>query len=187
MAKNAMLRYIGIIASIFLCSFFFGVHTSYGQAVPVSGTLDSNNIGSIYLSGNNGGASGTDAYQVNATVSSGTVILSGWGWSPSIGWVSFNTVDVATCPGGGAISFPVSGGAATGYARAIAGGSATSGGWNGCLSASGTNGGINAATGASANATYSVTYSNGVLSGFGWGSPGSSCSPFSGCQVFGGA
>jgi len=60
--------------------------------------------------------------------------MSGYAWSSNIGWISFNTSDTTGCPSGSCQArFNAQTGDVTGWARAIAGGSAQSGNWDGWI------------------------------------------------------
>ena len=95
-------------------------------------------------------------YGVVANTSTGN--LSGYAWSSTYGWLSFNSSDVSGCP-----SAPCqpnvnpSTGATTGWARFIAAPAGTTGVWNGWVHLTGSN--------------YAVTYSSATqqFSGYAWG------------------
>jgi hypothetical protein len=84
--------------------------------------------------------------------------LTGYAWSDNIGWVSADHTDVAYCESnyGGGDPQIQSNGQLTGWLRALAGNTAQSGGWDGCISLSGTNYGVTVASG-------------GAFSGYAWG------------------
>ncbi len=67
----------------------------------------------------------------DAAISTGT--LSGYAWSPNIGWISFNDSDVRVCGPGPVIDFQT--GVIKGFARALSGNQSNiiSGGWSGCI------------------------------------------------------
>lgn len=199
---NKTFKFLGLTVGLFVGAFFLMPTHSFAQTnstQALTGTLSSANIGTIYLNSTDPGApaggvnasgqSAGSAYQVEATTSGSTVTLSGYGWSPSLGWIGFNASDLAGCPAATPITIPVAGGNLSGYARALAGSTTPTaqggaGGWSGCISVSdaGGMGGLNATD------PYQVTYSGSSISGTGWGSPGSSCQPPSAspsCQVIG--
>ena len=83
-------------------------------------------------------------------------LITGYGWSETIGWVSANPSDLAGCPSA-PCEARISGNALTGWLRAIAGGTAQSGSWDGWISISGANWGP-------------VLQNDGYFTGFLWGS-----------------
>jgi hypothetical protein len=94
------------------------------------------------------------AYGVNVA-SNGSI--SGYAWSEHIGWVSFNAAEVGGCPSGTcAPQMNRTTGQITGWARALSGGTANAGGWDGWVSLSGAN--------------YGITVTGCVWSGYAWGS-----------------
>jgi hypothetical protein len=94
--------------------------------------------------------------------------MSGYAWSPNIGWISFNSADVSTC--GAAPAINLSTGAVTGYAIALAG-SGRSDGWNGCIELSGANHASPDSSGYQGTSTKGVTMntSTNTFSGYAWG------------------
>ncbi len=83
--------------------------------------------------------------------------LSGFAWSEHIGWISFNPGDVGGCPNGTcAPRINRATGAVQGWARALGGGTANSGGWDGYISLSGAN--------------YGVSVTGCDWNGYAWGS-----------------
>jgi len=148
--KNSYL-FIGAVAIIFLAGILFFDHeknnTPDAQAAAtenVMGFAWSENIGWISFNSlgcdtnNNGfidiGACGGNDNATTPSISYGVNLnadktLSGYAWSSNIGWISFNTIDVAGCP-----SLPcqpsLSGSDFSGWARALAFG----GGWDGWIS-----------------------------------------------------
>lgn len=85
--------------------------------------------------------------------------VSGYAWSEHIGWVSAQPADLVGCPRNPCRA-RLDGNRLTGWMKALAGGSAQSGGWDGWISLSGT------------NPTYgpAIDPSTGKFSGFAWGS-----------------
>ncbi len=140
--------------------------------------------------GGGGGSGGTDEgiglMQLNGvTVGPDGTTLKGYAWigessgggAPPIGWVSFNTSDLAGCPSG-TCSATIVGGALNGWARACAGtvngdctGGARSDGWDGWISLN---------TKAGDAGTYGPAIPGGLptgtLSGYVWGGGGNSSS-----------
>ena len=82
-------------------------------------------------------------------------LITGYGWSETIGWVSANPSNLAGCPSA-PCEARIGGNALTGWLRAIAGGTAQSGSWDGWISISGTNWGP-------------VLQNDGYFTGFLWG------------------
>lgn len=135
-----------------------------GSENPSDGILNGNESGFGWISFNNTDAAGAAvngavSYGVNIPLADGT--LSGYAWSEHYGWISFNGADLAGCT-------PVlSAAARTG--DAIVGGArilsiktesgkspSNSGGFDGCISLSGTG--------------YGVTVSGASLAGYAWSS-----------------
>jgi len=82
--------------------------------------------------------------------------LSGYGWSDNIGWVSADASDLAGCPSAPCTA-KLSDGNLQGWLKAVAGGGVQSGGWDGWIKLNGSNYGP-------------VLGGNGDFSGFAWGS-----------------
>ncbi len=151
MVRGAFSRFIAIasislligatLTTILLSSPRAGVAAN---AVPISGWAWSDSIGWISMSGSN--------YGLSMDSTTGTV--TGYAWSDNVGWISANAGDIAPCASG-AIS-QIASGIWTGWLRATAGGTAQSGGWDGCISMSGTG--------------YGVTYDGvtGAFAGYAW-------------------
>ncbi|MBX4216065.1 hypothetical protein KW797_03895 [Candidatus Parcubacteria bacterium] len=126
----------------------------------------SDNVGWISLNCINTGTCAASNYKV--TMSDGGD-LSGYAWSDSIGWLSFTPGDLAGCPSAPCAPrlnryFGAGQGTIAGWMKALSGGTLGSGGWDGFVSLSGTNG-VNAGTYPNGNG------SNGtLLGGYAWGS-----------------
>ncbi len=87
----------------------------------LSGYAWSSTTGWVSFSGSN--------YAVTAAANGN---LSGYAWSSNVGWISFNSSDTSGCPSGTCqANLNRDTGAVTGWAKAIAGGGAQSGGWDG--------------------------------------------------------
>lgn len=127
--------------SIFISSPPFAYSSN---ATAINGYAWSDTTGWISMSGTNYGLS-MDA--------SGNV--TGYAWSDSIGWISANSADIAACQSGA--TSKVQSGTWTGWLRSLSGGTTGSGGWDGCISMSGSG--------------YGVTYnaSSGAFGGYAWG------------------
>lgn len=119
--------------------------SAQGSGSTVTGYAWSDTVGWMSLSGGSYGIS---------VSSTGT--LSGYAWSDTIGWVSANTSDLSGCPSAPCTASIDSNGAMRGWLKALSGGSAQSGGWDGFISLSGSNYGP-------------VRQSNGTFSGYAWG------------------
>lgn len=102
----------------------FGGAAQQGQQDnSLSGYAWSETIGWVSMSGS--------GYGVEAEASG---LLKGHAWSEHVGWISFNSSDVNGCPSGGNCQARIGGdGSVTGWARALAGGTSQSGGWNGWI------------------------------------------------------
>ncbi|EKE20097.1 MAG: hypothetical protein ACD_8C00056G0022 [uncultured bacterium] len=112
-----------------------------------------NSTGFGWVSMNNTTSGGTTSYGVNIPPTDGD--LSGWVWSENVGWISFNSVDLAGCPSGTCSARRV-GNAIVGWARilSIRDAGANAGGWSGWISLSGS--------------SYEVSISGATLSGYAW-------------------
>ncbi|QQR64608.1 hypothetical protein IPH92_03535 [Candidatus Kaiserbacteria bacterium] len=122
----------------------------------LSGYAWSETMGWISFNCTDTGSCGTSPYGVTAA-SNGA--LSGYAWSEYIGWISFN--ETSGCPSGAGTCAPFfnsTTGVVTGWAKALAGGTANSGGWDGWISLSGT------------GPDYGVTATGCAWSGYAWGS-----------------
>lgn len=84
-------------------------------------------------------------------------VISGYAWSDNIGWVSANSSDLSGCPSSPCTATIDSGGNFDGWLRAIEGGAAQSGGWDGFISLSGSGYGP-------------ARQSGGNITGYAWGS-----------------
>lgn len=83
--------------------------------------------------------------------------ISGYGWSEHVGWVSAQSSDLAGCPSAPCTATINSSGALQGWMRVLAGGTSQSGGWDGFIRLSGSNYGP-------------VRQSSGSFLGYAWGS-----------------
>jgi len=149
-------KYFIAVALFGIASFGFVAHaqqTGGGQppeqgVTPntLSGYAWSSTIGWVSLSGSGYGVS----VENNGK-------MAGYAWSSNVGWISFNTSDTTQCPSGSCQArFNAQTGDVTGWARAIAGGSAQSGNWDGWIY-----------LGQSSNVGVSVT--GCAWSGYAWG------------------
>ena len=111
----------------------------------VTGYAWSDTIGWISLSGGSYGI----------TVS-GSGTLSGYAWSDNIGWVSANSSDLSGCPTAPCSATIDENGNLSGWLKAVSGGSAQSGGWDGFISLSGSGYGPS-------------RQASGSFSGYAWG------------------
>src|SRR3989338_2718317 len=122
----------------------FSGRSSASVSGAMGGYAWSDTIGWISLSGSNYGLS-----------IDGSGKLSGYAWSDNIGWITANESELSGCP-----SNPCrakwNGNQLAGWLKALAGGTSSSGGWDGWISLSGSN--------------YGVVDNNGVISGYAWGS-----------------
>lgn len=83
--------------------------------------------------------------------------LSGYGWSEHIGWVSATTADLSGCPSAPCSALLTEEGL-QGWLRALGGGTAESGGWDGWISLGGE------------SPDYGVSWDGSLFSGYAWGS-----------------
>ena len=119
----------------------------------LTGWIWSDTIGWISASCTDTSSCTTSNYGL-AVAADGT--LSGYGWSDNIGWVSANASDLAGCPTAPCTA-KITGDALTGWLKALSGGSAQSGGWDGWISLNGSN--------------YGPTLQDtGYFTGFAWAS-----------------
>lgn len=84
-------------------------------------------------------------------------VITGYAWSPNIGWVSANSSDLSGCPSSPCTASIDDDGALQGWLRAISGGTSQSGGWDGFISLSGSGYGPE-------------SDSSGSFDGYAWGS-----------------
>ena len=117
----------------------------------------SDTVGWISLNCSDLGTCGTVNYGLSVDSTTGAV--SGYAWSDNVGWISADDVTDTNCPAGSACKPMLSGGALTGWLKALAGGTPNSGGWDGWISLSGPN-----------PFSYGPTFSNGAFTGYAWGS-----------------
>jgi len=102
-----------------------------------------NNTGIGWVSMNNTTGGGANSYGVNIPATDGAV--TGYAWSENVGWISFNSADIAGCPDGNCVA-QRSGNNLTGWARIVgietelAAGN--SGGWQGWIKLNGTGYGV---------------------------------------------
>lgn len=150
---------VGCLAVLTLAS---SPRQSFAQSSALSGYAWSDTIGWISLSCTTGGPTGgnicsTSNYGISID---GSGNMSGYAWSDNIGWISAQPADVTGCPAG-TCTPRVSGTAFLGWWKAMA---ADGNGWDGWISLSCTN------TGTCGTASYGITNTSGVYSGYAWGS-----------------
>lgn len=100
----------------------------------IKGYAWSDNIGWLSMSCKDNNSCATSNYGVLTNQTTGA--MSGYAWSDNIGWVSFNAADVASCPQAPCAPTLTTTGL-TGFAKALAGGTLGSGGWDGYISLNG--------------------------------------------------
>lgn len=160
--RNIYLR-LGIASIVALVIFMVAlvvtirVYASYPitNTTSLSGYAWSDTIGWISMNCETGGNLGSDICSTSdygVDVSPVTGELYGYAWSDTIGWISFNTADTLTCPLG-SCQARITATGLDGFARALAGGTAESGGWDGYINLNGV-----------------IRTSNTALSGYAWGS-----------------
>lgn len=116
---------------------------SQGASGPITGYAWSDTIGWVSLNGSNYGL-----------IADTNGKISGYAWSDSIGWITANESELSGCPSNPCRA-KIQGGSLTGWLKALAGGSAQSGGWDGFISLSGSG--------------YGVTQTGATIDGFAWG------------------
>ena len=119
----------------------------------IIGYLWSDSVGWIDLNCLNTNSCGTNNF--GFSVNSGGVIT-GYAWSDNIGWISANGNDINGCPNSPCTA-KLTGTTISGWIRALSGGTAQSGGWDGFISLGGP--------------SYSITYDPTLnyFTGYGWG------------------
>ena len=128
---------------------------SVSNFIGFNGYAWSDTIGWVSMSCKTGGGAGNDICATSnygVTVSTTTGNLSGYAWSDNIGWISFNSTDVSGCPSS-PCSPKLTATGLSGFARALAGATIESEGWDGYIDLS------------SVNRPSDIT-----LSGYAWGS-----------------
>jgi hypothetical protein len=130
-----------------------------GAAIPITGWAWSDTIGWIDLNCSNLGVCGSNSFGLSADTVNGT--LSGYAWSDNVGWISANSSDLSGCPSAPCTA-TLGASALSGWLKAVSGGSAQSGGWDGYIALSDTDTGD--------GFSYGVSYGAGNFSGYGWGS-----------------
>ena len=142
---TVLLCVVGITLILFTTAFLpRGETSAHASSNAITGYAWSDTIGWISLSGSGYGFS---------IESDGT--LSGYAWSDNIGWISAESSDLNGCPSG-TCSARFSGGALSGWLKALSAESSQSGSWDGWVSLSGSG--------------YGPTLSAGDFSGYAWGS-----------------
>jgi hypothetical protein len=141
---------IGICAFVILSLSLQHPRPAYSQSgTSIIGYAWSDNIGWIDMNCLNTSSCGVNPFGI-AIDSSGN--LSGYAWSDNVGWVSANSTDLTGCPSGPCTA-TITGATVSGWMRAMAGGTAQSGGWDGFISLS--------------NITYNL--GTNFFSGYAWG------------------
>lgn len=144
-----------LAAAALLLSLGYGSFVfSQGTSGEITGYLWSDTIGWISLNCSNHGTCGTSNYKLSVDAYGA---VSGYAWSENIGWVTAESASLTGCPTAPCTARFESGSLA-GWLKAVSGGSAESGGWDGFISLSGT------------SPAYGISNSGGSLSGYAWGS-----------------
>lgn len=143
-AKNVV-GIFGLVALAFFALFLLPTTEARSQANSevLGGYAWSETIGWVALSGSG-----------HTVVREANGYLAGYAWSENIGWISANPADTAVC---GPQQARIQNNSASGWLRAIAGGAAQSGGWDGCISLSGTGYGVTLAP----NPSFSTNFAWG--------------------------
>ena len=134
--------------------FMRGMQTEAAAGTPITGYAWSDTIGWLDLNCSNSNSCGANNFGYSVAAD-GTI--SGYAWSDNIGWVSANSADLTGCPSG-TCSARIASGALAGWLKALSGGSAQSGGWDGWISLSGSSPNYGPTVGVS-----------GTMSGYAWG------------------
>jgi len=114
---------IFLLITFVVFGFFIFGEAKAGSTDNVSGWAWSENIGWINFNGSN--------YGVNINPSTG--VFSGYAWSENIGWIDFGPISgFPEAPNYGA-KMDLTTGKVTGWAKAVAGGTTGSGGWDGWI------------------------------------------------------
>jgi hypothetical protein len=140
------------IGTAVVAAFFVSPRETLSQGTTaITGYAWSDTIGWVSLNCSDLGTCGTSNYGL-AIGADGTI--SGYAWSENVGWISANSADLAGCP-----TAPCTARmdelSMEGWMKAVNGGQADSGGWDGFISLSGSN--------------YGPTLSEGAISGYAWG------------------
>lgn len=137
--KNKILTALTAAFVIAISFYFFqkadSVFAQVCQNHALSGWAWSENIGWISFSCKNQNAD--ENYGVDINVSD---VLSGYAWSENIGWISFNSSQLIGCPLGTCEArLNRATNRVSGWVKALAGGGANSGGWDGWIKLDGLN------------------------------------------------
>jgi hypothetical protein len=130
------------------------VSTEAAGGAPITGYAWSDGIGWLDLNCSNSNMCATNNFGLSVAAD-GTI--TGYAWSDNIGWVSANSSDLSGCPSG-TCSARITSGALAGWLKAVSGGSAQSGGWDGWISLSG-----------SSPSYGPIVGGSGTMSGYAWG------------------
>lgn len=152
LVRLAVILFVVVFLSYYFAPSPLAPRASEGsESDTLSGYAWSDTIGWLSFNCIDSGSCATSNYGV--TVSQTTGDLSGYAWSDNVGWFSFQGADVADCPEAPCTPNVDRGtGAVTGWFKALSGGTAGSGGWDGFVRLNG------------------VTASDSSFSGYAWGS-----------------
>ena len=120
---------------------------------PMLGYAWSDTVGWIDLNCANSGVCASHSFGLSVAPDGA---VSGYAWSDNVGWVSANAADLSGCPSAPCTA-TLSSTKLSGWLKALSGGSAQSGGWDGFISVSGPSYGVTRAPGAP------------TFSGYAWG------------------
>ncbi|XKT75066.1 MAG: CARDB domain-containing protein [Patescibacteria group bacterium UBA2103] len=116
---------------VFALPMFAHAQTSSSVPKNLTGYAWSSTIGWVSLTCENTGTCATSDYWVGVKNNGN---IEGYAWSSNIGWISFNGSDTNGCPFGSCqATLNDATGQVSGWAKALAGGSAQSGGWDGWI------------------------------------------------------
>lgn len=150
--RTIALLFLGVLCLAGALLFAHAPKAESQTSATISGHAWSDTIGWISLNCTNHGTCGTSNYGIVYGYG-GT--LGGYAWSDSIGWVSAQSSDLTGCPSAPCTA-TLSGGAFSGWLRALSGGSVGAGGWDGWIRLNGPG--------------YGPTEVGGNVSGYAWGS-----------------
>lgn len=160
--KNKQLIISVIALAVILGIGFFGADrpplAQAGTSHNVSGFAWSGTIGWISFNCTDTNTCGTVDYGVNIDPTTG--VFSGFGWFENIGWIAFAPVGVTPDGTVNPAKLNLTTNQVSGWAKAVAGGSPGSGGWDGWIKMSGTAG----------SGSYAVKRNGCGLEGYAWGS-----------------
>jgi hypothetical protein len=137
-----------ILFLILICSLVFVRETKAGSGDNLSGWAWSENVGWIsfncYNDYNGDGVLENHCSSSNygVRIDPSTKVFSGYAWSENVGWITFNESELSGCPQAPCRAWLGSDNKVYGWARALAGKTTQSGGWDGWIKLQGANYGV---------------------------------------------